>query len=322
MPGHSDFAAGLVRINLNVVAHAVGRVQAHDTTGGQPAAFDQAVQHALCIGIHAYGLSTDDLVFQNRREWPRQVPSLKKRTPVNEFGQLGQVKIFENAATNKLGHRRRVAGPVHDGGVGPGLGQRPHGGLLFVGVLQADFVIVAVQFVNIFFCVIGQQTLRNADAAGRVGHIHHRAFVMRRNLDGRMHARAGGTANQQRYFADAEVVVFLHLGGHVLHFFQAGGDEATQAHNVCALNFGARQNLVARYHHAHIDDFKIVALKHHGDDVFANVMHVALDGRNDDFSFGLHIAACGFKQQLFGFNVGQQMRHGLLHDPGTFHHLR
>ena len=51
-------------------------------------------------------------------------------------------------------------------------------------------------------------------------------------------------------------------------------------------------------------------------------MHVALDGGDDDFSFGLDVAARGFEQQLFGLDIGQQMRHGLLHHPGAFDHLR
>ena len=63
---------------------------------------------------------------------------------------------------------------------------------------------------------------------------------MRRNFDGCVHARTGGAANQQRDLADAEVVILLHLSRHVLHFFQAGGDKTTQAHNVGTLDLGAR----------------------------------------------------------------------------------
>ena len=116
---------------------------------------------------------------------------------------------------------------------------------------------------------------------------------MRRDFHGGVYARARCTANEQRDFPDAEVVIFLHFCGHVLHLLQAGRDQARQAHNVCALDLGARQYLVARHHHAHVDDFKVVALEHHRHDVFANVVHVALDRGDDDLAFGFNIATGG-----------------------------
>ena len=47
-----------------------------------------------------------------------------------------------------------------------------------------------------------------------------------------------------------------------------------------------RQDLVARDHHAHVHDFEVVALEHDGDDVLADVVHVALDGGDDDLALG------------------------------------
>ena len=145
---------------------------------------------------------------------------------------------------------------------------------------------------------------------------------MRRNFDRRVHAAGGGAANHQRNFFDAEVVVLLHLGGHVLHLFQAGRDQARQADDVSTLDLGARQNLVAGHHHAHVDDFKVVALQDHGDDVLADVMHIALDRGDDDLALGLDVPACSFQQQLFSLDVREQMRHRLLHDARAFDHLR
>jgi hypothetical protein len=116
---------------------------------------------------------------------------------------------------------------------------------------------------------------------------------VRRNLDGRVHAAAGGAANQQRNLLDAEVLVLLHLAGHVLHLFQAGRDEARQAHDVGALDLGARQDLVAGHHHAHVHHLEVVALQDHGDDVLADVVHVALDGGDDDLALGLDVAPGG-----------------------------
>ena len=52
-----------------------------------------------------------------------------------------------------------------------------------------------------------------------------------------------------------------------------------------------RQDVLARHHHAHVDDLEVVALEHDGDDVLADVVHVALDGGDDDLALGLGLAA-------------------------------
>ena len=51
-------------------------------------------------------------------------------------------------------------------------------------------------------------------------------------------------------------------------------------------------------------------------------MHVALDGGNNDFSLGFDVFPRFGLQAFFFLDVGDQMRHGLLHHPRTFHHLR
>ncbi len=92
-------------------------------------------------------------------------------------------------------------------------------------MLVAYLVVVLVQLVNELGGTVAQQALRHADAARGIGHIGHRALVMRSNAHGSVHAAGGGAANQQRDFLHAEVVVLLHLAGHVLHLFQAGRDQ-------------------------------------------------------------------------------------------------
>ena len=179
VPDHGHLAAALVGINLNVVAHAVGRVERHHAVGRQPAPFNQALEHALRVGIHAHGLGADHLVFQNRRERPSQVPGLKEGRPVNVLGQLGQVEVLEDAPADELGHRRRVMRPVESRSVGARLGNRPHRRLLFVGVLLAHFHVVGIELVDVLARLVGQQALRHADAARGVRHVDHGAFVMR-----------------------------------------------------------------------------------------------------------------------------------------------
>ena len=51
-------------------------------------------------------------------------------------------------------------------------------------------------------------------------------------------------------------------------------------------SLGARrfQDFRRRHHDAEIDDLVIVALEHDADDVLADVVHVALDGRHHDLA--------------------------------------
>ena len=83
-----------------------------------------------------------------------------------------------------------------------------------------------------------------------------------------------------------------------------------------------REDVLARDHHAHVDDLEVVALEDDGDDVLADVVDVALDGRDDDLALGLRLAAALDEQQLLGLDVGQQVGDGLLHHARRLHHLR
>ena len=116
--------------------------------------------------------------------------------------------------------------------------------------------------------------------------------------------------------------IFLHFTGHILHLFQAGSDEPRQANDVGVFFFGLGQNLVARHHDAHVDHVKVVALKHHRHNVFANVVHVAFDGGNHNFALGFHVLACGLLLAFFFLDVRHQVRHGLLHHARRLDHLR
>ncbi len=145
---------------------------------------------------------------------------------------------------------------------------------------------------------------------------------MRSNFDGSVYATGSRTTNHQRHFFATEIFVFLHFASDVLHFFQRRGYEARQANHVSAFFFSFGQNFVARDHHAHIDHIKVVALQDDGDDVFANVVHIAFDCGDHDLAFGFHILAGLRLQAFFFFDVRHQMRHGLLHHARGLHHLR
>jgi hypothetical protein len=114
----------------------------------------------------------------------------------------------------------------------------------------------------------------------------------------------------------------LHLGGDVLHFLEARRDQARQADDVGAFDACLGQDVLARHHDAHVDDFEVVALEHDGDDVLADVVHIALHGRDDDLALGPRFATGVDQRPFFGLDVRQQVRHRLLHHACALHHLR
>ena len=58
------------------------------------------------------------------------------------------------------------------------------------------------------------------------------------------------------------------------------------------------------HHHAHVHDLEVVALEHDGDDVLADVVHVALDRGDDDLALGAHVAAGGLVRASSLLDVG------------------
>ena len=102
VPSERSLAAALVGPQHDVVAHAVGGVQTDDCMGLQPAAFDEALQHALAVAEHTLCFCAHHLVFQNGREGASQIPGLEERAPVDEGLQLGQIKVFEDPLADEL----------------------------------------------------------------------------------------------------------------------------------------------------------------------------------------------------------------------------
>ncbi len=222
-----------------------------------------------------------------------------------------------------FGFGRHVARPVDPRLVRARGGERDQRRELAVRVLRAHALVVGVQLGDVLRrALVGQQVGADADAARRVGHVDHRPFVMRRDLDRGVDAAGGRAADQQRDLLDPEVVVALHLGGDMLHLLEAGRDQARQADDVGALDARLREDVLARDHHAHVDDLEVVALEDDGDDVLADVVHVALDGGDDDPALGLDVAAGVLGGLLLGLDVRQQVRHRLLHHARALDHLR
>ena len=148
--------------------------------------------------------------------------------------------------------------------------------------------------------------------------MHHRLAVVRRNLDGRVRLAGGRAADEQR---ELEAQPF-HLAGDVLHLVERRRDEAAQADEVGLLLNRAVENLLTGHHHAHVDHLVVVTGEHDADDVLANVVDVALHGREHDLALGLHGFTTRGHCRLLGFHERREVGHGLLHHAGGLHHLR
>ena len=129
-----------------------------------------------------------------------------------------------------------------------------------------------------------------------------------------MRRRGGRTADQKR---DVDLLA-LHLGCHENHFVERGRDQTGQADDVGAFLARGLQDGFARHHHAKVNDFIAITLKHHADDVLSDVVDIAFHGRQHDFSVGRPDFSGGF---LLGFHERNEVGHGLFHHPGRLHHL-
>ena len=84
------------------------------------------------------------------------------------------------------------------------------------------------------------------------------------------------------------------------------------------LSLARLQNVLPRHHHAEVDDLEAVALQDHADDVLADVVNVALDGRHDDPALALGRAG----PFLLGLDERDQVGDRALHHARRLHHLR
>src|ERR1700678_782428 len=123
---------------------------------------------------------------------------------------------------------------------------------------------------------------RVAQKAGRDGHcsagiedVNYRLTIMRRDFDGRMRPAGGCAANEQWQLE----ALTLHLSGYMDHLVERRRDQPAESDQVHFFHLGAFEDLFARDHHPHVDHFVVIAGEHNPDNILADVVHVALDGR-------------------------------------------
>ena len=171
---------------------------------------------------------------------------------------------------------------------------------------------------ELWLALVAQKAGGHRHRAAGIQHMDHRLAVVRRNLDGRVRAAGGRSADEQRQLE----ALPLHLAGHMHHFVERRRDQAAEPDDVGLFCLGALENLFARDHHAHVDDLVVVAGEHHADDVLADVVNVAFDRGEHDLSLRLDHLASRSHRRLLGLHERRQVRDGLLHHARGFHHLR
>ena len=157
-----------------------------------------------------------------------------------------------------------------------------------------------------------RERLAHADRARRVLHVGDGPGILRVDLDGGVRGRGGRAADQERHLE----LQPLHLARHVHHLVQRRRDEAREPDHVGLLAARGLEDPLRRHHHAEVDDLEVVALEDDADDVLADVVDVALDGRDHDLAVGARRLARFLVQER------HEVRDRLLHDARGFHDLR
>ena len=188
---------------------------------------------------------------------------------------------------------------------------------------RGNLGVIGAHFGGISLAPLRRQQRRgDADGAAGVVDMHHRpAAIVRVDLDGGMDAAGSGAADQQRHLQ----ALAFHLAGEETHLVERRRDQAGQADDVGALGFRGLDDLGGRHHDAEVDHLEIVTLQDDADDVLADVVDVALDGREHDLAGGLAAVAgnaVGEVARLLLFHERHQIGHRLLHHARGFHHLR
>ena len=136
--------------------------------------------------------------------------------------------------------------------------------------------------------IVTEEAGGHGHGAACVEHVNYGLGVVRRDLDGGVRMAGGCAADEQRQ----RKALALHFAGHMHHLVERGRDQAAEADEVGFFGLGTLENFLAGDHHAHVDDLVVIAGQHHADDVFADVVDIAFDGGEHDFSLRLdHLAA-------------------------------
>ena len=145
-------------------------------------------------------------------------------------------------------------------------------------LLAQPLLVLAVPRVELAAALRVEQVGDDADDPRRVEHVDRLAAVLRRDPHRRVLPRRRRAADQQRQVEPAP----LHLARDVDHLVERRRDQPREPDDARALLDGGVEDAVGRHHHPEVDHLVVVAAEHDADDVLADVVDVALDGREHD----------------------------------------
>ena len=160
-----------------------------------------------------------------------------------------------------------------------------------------------------------QEILNHRHRNRGIGDVSHRLVVLRSNADGRVFGTRRRSANQQRH---GEALP-SHFGGHMGHLVQRRRNQSAQSDQVGLLFNRRPQDCFGRHHDTQVDDVKVVAAQHDGNDVLSNIVDVTFDCGYYD---GATCLSNRLGHVLFGRHEGRQIGDGLFHYPGRLDNLR
>src|SRR5207245_1863639 len=88
-------------VQLDIVAHAVGRKESIDSSRREQLLLDNFLQQGLRVLEQFLGLRTDGRVLENFGVPPAQLPGMEERRPVDERHDLVERKVVERPDTGK-----------------------------------------------------------------------------------------------------------------------------------------------------------------------------------------------------------------------------
>ena len=141
-------------------------------------------------------------------------------------------------------------------------------------------------------------------------------FVLRRDANGSVFIAGRRATDQQRHLH----VQSLHLFGDVNHLIKAWRNQSRQTDHVDIVLDGFFENLVTGNHHAKVDDFVVVATKHHADNVLADIVNVTFDRRQQNLA--AETLTLQTRVKFFLLHERQQVSNGFLHHASRLHNLR
>ena len=283
--------ARVVGVEDDRIAVRVGRPESVNGASRQLFFVDQTFEHLLRVAEQLGRFFTHHFVGEDFGVLAMQLPRLKERTPINIFSDFRQPNFFvdrwqlrvrssDSADTSelRLGHIDRF--PVGLESFFKCFFVRHQRHLTFL-ITGDQFFMQSRVFGQIrWFGFRVHQFVNDTHTARGVQDVDHAVFVLRRDLHRGVFVAGRRSADQKWHLHPCA----LHLFGHVDHFVQAGRDEAGEPDHVDAVFDGRFEDVVASNHHAEVNDFVIVAAQYHADDVFADVVDVAFDGGQQDFS--------------------------------------